>query len=223
MWTGNLFVVLFFIFLVSLVLNIFSWTFLQAICHWLSLFECLLFKLIYFFKFWEVYILVTGSLSDIWFAVFSAFFVLILSMVFWKIAFFNSDEFKFTRCLLVWLMLLVISKSSLGSSLVAQTVKRLPTVPTMWETRVQSLGREDLLEKEMATHSSILAWKIPWMVAPGRLQSMRSQRVGHDWATSLTHSLIVFTASLVAQWGLLSGSGVKKPPAMQKIQVWSLG
>jgi len=59
--------------------------------------------------------------------------------------------------------------SQLGSSLVAQTVKHLPTMPTMWETQVQSLGREDLLEKEMATHSSILAWKIPWMVEPGRL------------------------------------------------------
>ena len=58
------------------------------------------------------------------------------------------------------------------TSLVAQTVKRLPT---MWETWVQSLGREDLLEKKMATHSSILAWKIPWMEKPGRLQSMGSQ------------------------------------------------
>ena len=55
-------------------------------------------------------------------------------------------------------------------------VKRLAT---MWEIRVQSLG-EDLLEKEMATHSSILAWKIPWMEEPGRLQSMGSLRVGHD-------------------------------------------
>ena len=63
------------------------------------------------------------------------------------------------------------------SSLVAQTVKHLPT---MRETRVQSLGWEDLLEKEMATHSSILAWKIPWMEGPGGLQSMGSQRVGHD-------------------------------------------
>ena len=62
----------------------------------------------------------------------------------------------------------------------AQTVKCLPTMPTMWETRVQSLGREDLLEKKMATHSSILAWTIPWMEEPGRLQSMGSQRVGHD-------------------------------------------
>ena len=59
----------------------------------------------------------------------------------------------------------------------AQTVKRLPT---MQETQVRSLGREELLEKEMATHSSILAWKIPWTEEPGRLQSMGLQRVGHD-------------------------------------------
>ena len=59
----------------------------------------------------------------------------------------------------------------------AQTVKRLPT---MWETQVQSLSWEDLLEKDMATHSSILAWKIPWTEEPGRLQSMGSQRVRHD-------------------------------------------
>ena len=57
------------------------------------------------------------------------------------------------------------------------TVKRLPI---MWETQVQSLDREDLLEKEMATHSSILAWKIPWTEKPGRLQSMGLQRVGHN-------------------------------------------
>ena len=63
------------------------------------------------------------------------------------------------------------------TSLVAQTVKRLPT---MRETQVQSLGWEDLLEKEMATHSSILAWKIPWTVEPGRLQYMGLQRVRHN-------------------------------------------
>ena len=63
------------------------------------------------------------------------------------------------------------------TSLVAQKVKHLPTV---WETRVQSLGWEDLLKKEMATHSSILAWKIPWTEEPGGLQSMGSQGVGHD-------------------------------------------
>ena len=72
------------------------------------------------------------------------------------------------------------------TSLVAQTVKRLPI---MRETQVQSLGWEDLLEKEMATHSSTLAWKIPWTEDPGRLQSMGSRRVGHNWVTSL-HALI---------------------------------
>ena len=59
----------------------------------------------------------------------------------------------------------------------AQTVKHLST---MRETRVQSLGREDPLEKEMAIHSSTIAWKIPWTEEPDRLQSMGSQRVGHD-------------------------------------------
>ena len=63
------------------------------------------------------------------------------------------------------------------SSLVAQTVKCLPT---MGETWVQSLGQEDPLEKEMATHSSTLAWKIPWTDEHGRLQSMGLQRVRHD-------------------------------------------
>ena len=69
---------------------------------------------------------------------------------------------------------------SLSSSLVAQMVKHLPTMPTMWETWVQSLGWDDLLEQEMAPHSSTLAWKIPWMVEPGRLQSMGLQRVRHN-------------------------------------------
>ena len=69
-----------------------------------------------------------------------------------------------------------------GTSLVAQTVKRLST---MRETRIQSLGQEDPLEKEMATHSSTIAWKIPWMEEPGRLQSVGSQTVGHNRATSL--------------------------------------
>ena len=59
----------------------------------------------------------------------------------------------------------------------AQTVKNLPA---MWETRLQSLGWEDPLEKEMETYSSILAWEIPWTEEPGGLQSMGSQRVGHD-------------------------------------------
>ena len=65
-------------------------------------------------------------------------------------------------------------------SLVAQTVKRLST---MRETRVRSLGQEDPLEKEMAAHSTILAWRIPWTEEPGGLQSMGSQRVEHDFIT----------------------------------------
>ena len=64
----------------------------------------------------------------------------------------------------------------LGTSLVAQMVKPLPA---MQETWVQSLGWEDPLEKEMAAHSGILAWKIPWTAEPGRLLSMGSLRVGH--------------------------------------------
>ena len=69
------------------------------------------------------------------------------------------------------------SQSEYIASLVAQIVKCLPA---MWETRVRSLGWEDPLEKEMATHSSTLAWNIPWTEEPGRLQSMGSQRVRHD-------------------------------------------
>ena len=61
--------------------------------------------------------------------------------------------------------------------MVAQLVKHMPAVQ---ETRVQSLGWEDPLGKEMTTHSSILAWKIPWTEDPGGLQFMGSQRIGHD-------------------------------------------
>ena len=70
-----------------------------------------------------------------------------------------------------------MSVSPLSASLVAQMVQRLPA---MQETRVRSLGQEDPLEKEMAIHSSTLAWKIPWMEEPGGLQSMGLQRVGHN-------------------------------------------
>ena len=71
--------------------------------------------------------------------------------------------------------------------LVAQTIKNLPA---MQETWVWSLGGEDPLEKEMATHSSILVWRIPWTEEPGGLQSTGSQRVGLDWVTSLSLSLL---------------------------------
>ena len=63
------------------------------------------------------------------------------------------------------------------ASLMAQMVKNLPAV---WKTQVRSLGQEDALEKEMATHSNILAWKIPWTEKLGGLQLMGSQKVGHD-------------------------------------------
>ena len=69
------------------------------------------------------------------------------------------------------------SSFALSTSLVAQTVKHLPT---MQETQVKSVGQEDPLEKEMATHSSTLGWKIPWTEEPSRLQSMGLLRVGHD-------------------------------------------
>ena len=78
----------------------------------------------------------------------------------------------------------LINPNPWWASLVAQRLKHLPG---MWETRVQSLGWEDPLEKEMTTHSSTLAWRIPRKEEPGRLQSMGLQRVGHDWATSVSN------------------------------------
>ena len=75
-------------------------------------------------------------------------------------------------------MELVFNSSNTLDFLVAQTVKA--SAYTMRETWVRSLGQEDPLEKEMATHSSSLAWKIPWREKPDRLQSMGSQRAGHD-------------------------------------------
>ena len=110
------------------------------------------------------------------------------------------------------------------TSLVAQMVKRLPT---MWETWVQSLGREDFLERDMATHSSILVWRIPWMEEPHGLQSVGLQRVGHDWATSFSHSPGLVTWTLLASRAAGEGlawwsSGLDSKLPMQKAQVWSL-
>ena len=72
---------------------------------------------------------------------------------------------------------MLITRLSIRASLIAQLVKNLPAVQEAW---VRSLGREDPLEKEMATHSSIIVWKISWTEEPGGLQSMGWQRVGHD-------------------------------------------
>ena len=109
----------------------------------------------------------------------------------------------------------------------AQTVKNLAA---MQETWVPSLGREDPLEKGMATHSSILAWRSPWTEEPGGLQSMGLQRVGHDWATfTLPSGPVVKThASNVRDMGSISGQGTKIAHASwQKkkkiIVAWRLG
>ena len=100
------------------------------------------------------------------------------------------------------------------ASLVAKTVKNLPA---MQETQVQILGQEDFLEKGMATHSRILAWRIPWTEEPGGLHSMGSHRVRHDWATNtdlpnpLEGGLTEFhfkeskSSPLGLRWGVLEG------------------
>ena len=130
--------------------------------------------------------------------------------------------------------MLIVSRHLTLTSLVAQSVKRLPM---MQETWVQSLGQEDLLEKEMATHSSILAWKIPWTEDPGRLQSMGSQRVEHDWVTSLhpkeTHkergSVLGWMASLMQRtwvrvgfgsWWWTGKPGVLQSTGSQRVGKW---
>ena len=93
--------------------------------------------------------------------------------------------------------------------LVAQRLKHLPPIR---ETQVRSLGWKDTLEKEMAIHSSILAWRIPWTEKPSRLQSTGSQRVRHDWATSpsplwrpclqiQSHSAVLYVKSSVYKFG----------------------
>ena len=82
------------------------------------------------------------------------------------------------------------------ASMVAQMVTRLPAMLENW---VWSPGKEDPLEKEMATHSCILAWKIPWTKEPSRLQSMGLQRVRHDWMTSLSFSFTSLTCSPAIQ------------------------
>ena len=87
-------------------------------------------------------------------------------------------------------------------SLVPQMVKNLPAV---WETQVWSLSWEESLEKEMATHSSILAWRIPWTEEPGGLQSVGSQKVGHNWATNtFTFLVLIFCIALFISWFFFS-------------------
>ena len=96
------------------------------------------------------------------------------------------------------------------ASLVAQMVNNLPAVQ---ETCVQALDREDPLEKGMVTHSSILIWRIPWTEEPGRLQSMRSQKVRHNWTTN-THTHTCF------EGGALNNTdvGLKKATVQEERQ-----
>ena len=112
---------------------------------------------------------------------------------------------------MIWGEIVRTSTKYIRASLVAQRLKRLPP---MQETWVQSLG-QDLLEKEMESHSSILAWKIPWTEKPGRLQSTESQRIRHDLVPSLhfcIDSCTYLQVSLVTQM-------VKNLPEMQEAQV----
>ena len=96
------------------------------------------------------------------------------------------------------------------TSLVAETVKNLPT---MQETQVWSLSGEDPLEKEMATHSSILAWRIPWTEEPAGLQSIGLQRVGHNWVTNTLTLYIEHgsRAGIWVIWGFPGGDSSEDP------------
>ena len=79
----------------------------------------------------------------------------------------------------------------------------LKNLPALGETWVRSLSREDPLEKGMAAHSNMLAWRIPWTEEPGKLQSMGSQRVGHDWETSTTIIITTTTKTMKHQHWIL--------------------
>ena len=91
----------------------------------------------------------------------------------------------------------------------------IKNLPVMQETQVQTLGQEDLLKKGMATHSSILAWRIPLREEPGELQVMGSQGIRHNWVTFMFFH-VLFLASLVTQM-------VKNLTAVQEMQVQSPG
>ena len=114
--------------------------------------------------------------------------VLMIS-VYWVMANAFSASFE----MIIWYLsfsLLLLYSTLLDLWMLIYFCIRGKRLPGMQETRVRSLGQEDPLEKEMATHSSTLVWRIPWREEPGRLQSMGLQRVGHDWAEWL-HSLMI--------------------------------
>ena len=107
---------------------------------------------------------------------------------------------------------------------ITSTVTQMVRSPrAMWETQVGSLGWEDPLEEKMATHSSILAWKIPWTEEPGRLQSMGSRRVSHNWVTSLSLTQLGFPGGSVVKNRLpvqetgIQSSGQEEPPQEEMV------
>ena len=107
-----------------------------------------------------------------------------MSLLMWYWILFNSILLKMFVPILIrdiGLLFSYVVVSFPGVSLVAQTVNNLPAMQDTWD---QFLGWKDPLEKEMTMHSNILAWETPWMEEPGGLQSLRSRRVGHNWATN---------------------------------------
>ena len=103
-----------------------------------------------------------------------------------KMVWYSHLSKSFPQFVMIYTVKWSIHDLYIRASQMAQRLKRLPAT---WETWVRSLSLKDPMEKEMPTHSSILAWRIPWREEPGRLQSMGLQRVGHDWATSLHFTL----------------------------------
>ena len=97
---------------------------------------------------------------------------------------------------------------------VAQMVKNLPAIQ---EIRVRSLGQEDPLEKEMETHLSILAWKIPWTEEPGRLQKMESRRVRHHWATNTSFFFLWTSKHLLISWLQLLSAVILEPKKSKSV------
>ena len=100
----------------------------------------------------------------------------------------------------------------------AQMVKNPPARQEIW---VWSLGWEDPLEKEMATHSNILAWRIPWTEEPGERQSMGSQRVRHDWTNSLHFigSLVLLVLSALCLSLLIHPVGIVRPSLVHRMEI----
>ena len=154
-----------------------------------------------------------STFNIIWIPLFSSCSITKLMHLTYLISFAFSIILFLKLSFLTWLILVLLWYSYATSfypsiSPVAQAVKRLPA---MQETWVQSLGQEDPLEKDMATHSSILAWRIPWTEEPARLQSMRSQKIRHDWMTSLHFTSPYIRHFFNCKWNLMTPCHLLKP------------